>query len=74
MPCQPGKLRLWFPKWVPGTHGPCGPVQNVGGLRLETPDGKPVPWQRDEIELYRVECDVPDGVHSIDRATRRHLQ
>jgi len=66
MPCQPGKLRLWFPKWVPGTHGPGGPVQNVGGLRLETPDGKPVPWRRDEIEPYRVECDVPDGVRSIN--------
>jgi predicted metalloprotease with PDZ domain len=66
MPCQAGKLRLWFPKWVPGTHGPGGPVQNVGGLRLETPEGKPVPWRRDEIEPYRVECDVPVGVRSID--------
>jgi predicted metalloprotease with PDZ domain len=66
MPCQPGKLRLWFPKWVPGTHGPGGPVQNVGGLRLETPDGKPVPWRRDEVEIYRVECDVPAGVKSIN--------
>ena len=65
MPCQPGKLCLWFPKWVPGTHGPLGPVQNVGGLRLETADGKPVHGDRDEIEPYRVECDVPDGVRSI---------
>jgi predicted metalloprotease with PDZ domain len=24
-----------------------------------------VPWRRDEVELYRIECDVPDGVHSI---------
>jgi predicted metalloprotease with PDZ domain len=65
MPCEPGKLALWFPKWVPGTHGPGGPVQNVGGLRLETRDGKPIPWQRDEVEPCRVECDVPDDVKSI---------
>src|SRR5262249_19334967 len=62
VPCQPGKLRLWYPKWVPGTHAPCGPVQNVGGLSVETAEGKPLPWRRDDVELYRVECDVPEGV------------
>src|SRR5437868_15419107 len=65
VPCRPGKLALWFPKWVPGTHAPCGPVENVAGLRLEAPGGKPLAWDRDEIEPYRVECDVPAGVHSI---------
>src|SRR5262245_32853951 len=40
IPCQPGTLKLWYPKWVPGTHGPHGPVQNVGGLRIQTWDGK----------------------------------
>ena len=64
-PAGPGKLALWYPKWVPGTHAPCGPVQDVAGLRLETPDGKTVPWRRDETEVYRVECDVPDGVESV---------
>jgi predicted metalloprotease with PDZ domain len=65
VPCRPGKLALWYPKWVPGTHAPCGPVQDVAGLRLETPEGKAVPWRRDETDAYRVECDVPSGVHSI---------
>jgi predicted metalloprotease with PDZ domain len=65
IPCQPGKLKLWYPKWVPGTHGPYGPVQNVGGLRVQSPDGKTVKWQRDELEPYRVECDVPDGVREV---------
>ena len=48
IPCRPGKLKLWYPKWVPGTHGPYGPVQNVGGLRIQTSDGKTLKWQRDE--------------------------
>jgi predicted metalloprotease with PDZ domain len=65
VPCQPGTLRLWFPKWVPGTHGPYGPVQNVAGLRIEAPAGKNLSWQRDEVEPYRFECQVPDGVHEI---------
>jgi predicted metalloprotease with PDZ domain len=65
IPCEPGKLRLWYPKWVPGTHGPYGPVQNVGGLRIQTRDGKSLKWHRDESEPYRVECQVPDGVCEV---------
>jgi predicted metalloprotease with PDZ domain len=37
----------------------------VAGLRIETPDGKNLPWRRDETEVYRVECDVPPGVESV---------
>ena len=65
IPCRPGKLALWYPKWVPGTHAPCGPIQDVAGLRIETPDGKPVPWHRDETDVYRVVCEVPEGVESV---------
>src|SRR5207253_9510838 len=65
VPCRPGKLALWFPKWVPGTHAPGGPVENVAGLRLEIPGGKTLAWDRDELEPCRVECDVPAGVRSI---------
>jgi predicted metalloprotease with PDZ domain len=65
VPCQPGELKLWFPKWVPGTHGPFGPIQNVGGLYLETADGRKLDWQRDEVELCRITCQVPDGVRQI---------
>jgi predicted metalloprotease with PDZ domain len=66
VPCRPGKLKLWFPKWVPGTHDPSNPVQNLGGMLLETSTGKRLPWRRDELELYRVECDVPEGVSEIN--------
>jgi predicted metalloprotease with PDZ domain len=65
VPCQPGKLGLWYPKWIPGTHAPSGAIQDVAGLRVETPEGKPVPWRRNDIDVYRVECDVPDGVREI---------
>jgi hypothetical protein len=58
----PGKLALWYPKWVPGVHSPSGSVQNIAGLRLETPDGKAITWRRDEAEPCRIECTVPAGV------------
>jgi predicted metalloprotease with PDZ domain len=65
VPCKPGRLGLWYPKWIPGTHAPSGPIQDVAGLRFETPDGKAVPWRRDDIDVYRVECDVPDGINQL---------
>jgi predicted metalloprotease with PDZ domain len=63
--CEPGRLALWYPKWIPGTHAPCGPVDAIGGFRLETPEGHAIPWRRDEVDLYRVTCDVPRGVREI---------
>ena len=65
VPCRPGNLALWFPKWVPGAHGPFGPIQDVGGLRLETAAGETVGWHRDESETCRIECNVPAGVDEI---------
>ncbi|MBI4328051.1 MAG: M61 family metallopeptidase [Chloroflexi bacterium] len=65
IPAPPGPLALWYPKWVPGTHAPGGPVQNIAGLRLETPEGKPIPWRRDEAEPYRIACTVPDGANRV---------
>ena len=40
IPCKPGPLVLWYPKWIPGTHAPSGPLDTVGGLRLATPEGR----------------------------------
>jgi predicted metalloprotease with PDZ domain len=65
IPCQPGPMRLWYPKWIPGCHGADGPLRNVGGFRVETTDGKPIPWKRDEVELFCVHCDVPAGVSEV---------
>ncbi len=65
VPCKPGKLALFYPKWVQGTHGPTGPIQDIGGLRFESPDGKALSWRRDESDAYRVECDVPTDVHEV---------
>jgi predicted metalloprotease with PDZ domain len=63
--CKPGLLALWYPKWIPGTHAPSGPVDTIGGLRLETPDGKTLAWHRDDVELFRIICAVPAGVDEI---------
>jgi len=61
VPAAPGKLRLWYPKWIPGTHGPYGRAEDIGGLRLSTAEGQPLDWQRDEVDLHCVQCEVPAG-------------
>ncbi len=65
IPCQPGPLRLWYPKWIPGCHGADGPLQNVGGFRVEAADGKPIPWKRDDVEIFCVRCEVPAHVNEV---------
>ncbi len=65
IPCQPGPLRLWYPKWIPGTHGPKGRVEDIGGLRIETKEGTELPWKRDEVELYCFVVQVPAGTTGV---------
>jgi predicted metalloprotease with PDZ domain len=45
---------LCFPLWVPGTHAPSGPVENLGGLRIQDEHGTPVAWERDAQNPWRI--------------------
>lgn len=65
IPVAPGPAVFWYPKWVPGIHGPGGPVENLGGLRFETPTGESIPWRRDDEQLHRFHVVVPEGVERI---------
>src|SRR5579883_1179151 len=67
MPVQPGPLSLLYPEWIPGEHGPTGPVVNLVGLKI-TAAGKTVPWRRDGANMYEFHVDVPAGATSLDVA------
>jgi predicted metalloprotease with PDZ domain len=67
IPVSPGPLTLVYPKWLPGTHGPTGPVTDLVGIRMSG-GGQPVAWQRDSVDLYSFRVVVPDGVRSLDVA------
>ena len=60
---------LWYPKWVPGTHAPSGPIKDVAGLRLETSEGKAVPWRRDDVDLYKVSAMYPMAFIRLSRGS-----
>ena len=65
IPVAPGPMTLWYPKWIPGEHGPTGPIVQVAGFRISA-NGQTLPWSRDLTEMYEMHVDVPAGVSSID--------
>src|SRR5580700_6850613 len=65
IPAKPGALTLVFPKWIPGNHRPSGPIASLTGIHVEAA-GKPVTWQRDEIDMYAFHVTVPEGAPTLD--------
>jgi len=65
MPAKPGPLTLYYPKWLPGEHGPDGPIANLTGLKF-TANGKTIPWERDLLDVFTFHVDVPSGANHLD--------
>jgi predicted metalloprotease with PDZ domain len=65
IPASPGPLALFYPKWIPGEHGPTGPIVGLSGLRFSA-NGSTIAWQRDPVEMYEFLVDVPAGASAID--------
>jgi predicted metalloprotease with PDZ domain len=55
-----GPLTLLYPKWLPGTHSPGGPISSLAGIKF-TADGRALPWRRDPVDVYAFHVDVPQG-------------
>jgi len=65
MPVKPGPLTLYYPKWIPGEHGPDGPIANVTGLKFEA-DGKIIPWERDLLDVFTFHLEIPRGISHLN--------
>ncbi len=65
IPASAGPLTLVYPKWIPGEHGPTGPITDLAGLKL-TAAGKSIQWQRDKVDMYAFHCEVPPGASAIE--------
>jgi predicted metalloprotease with PDZ domain len=55
---------LVYPKWIPGNHGPTGPIADLVNLRF-TADGKSIAWTRDPVDMYRFHIPVPAGTNLL---------
>ncbi len=56
---------LLYPKWLPGTHAPEGPIDRFAGLRISA-NGAPVSWKRDPLDVYAFHVHPAAGIKSID--------
>ena len=65
IPAKPGTLTLSYPKWIPGEHGPTGPIQDLAGLKFSA-NGKTLSWRRDLLDGWTFHVDVPAGVSSVE--------
>jgi predicted metalloprotease with PDZ domain len=65
IPASPGAATLLYPKWIPGEHGPTGPVEDLAGLRI-TAGGAPVAWVRDSEDLFAFHVVVPAGATRLE--------
>lgn len=65
IPVRPGPLTLRYPQWIPGTHAPVTPINDLVGLHLSA-QGKAVPWHRNPLDLYAFGLEVPAGARTLD--------
>ncbi len=61
---RPGLITLAYPRWIPGEHGPTGPIQNLAALRVHSGD-MTLPWARDPDDIYAFRIEVPTGTDTI---------
>src|SRR5882757_1873727 len=64
IPASPGTLTLYYPKWIPGEHGPTGPVQDLTGLKFAA-SGKALKWRRDLLDGWTFHVEVPAGESEV---------
>jgi predicted metalloprotease with PDZ domain len=64
IPASPGPLTLYYPEWIPGEHGPTGPIGDLIDLKF-TAGGKTLAWRRDLVRMYSFHMTVPPGASSV---------
>jgi predicted metalloprotease with PDZ domain len=65
IPATAGTLTLYYPKWIPGEHGPSGPIQGLTALKF-TAKGQTLNWRRDLLDGYTFHVEVPAGTTMVD--------
>jgi predicted metalloprotease with PDZ domain len=64
IPVSSGPFTVVYPKWLPGEHGPTGPIDNLTGIAFSA-NGQTLPWKRDDVDMYAFHLNVPPGVNTI---------
>ncbi|HEY3675144.1 MAG TPA: hypothetical protein VGK84_04065 [Candidatus Tumulicola sp.] len=65
VPASPGPFTLVYPKWIPGEHGPTGPLNDLAAIRVSA-GGTALDWRRDDVDMYAFHVTVPAGVQTLN--------
>ena len=65
IPVKPGPFTIAYPQWIPGEHGPTGPLHDISEVKISA-NGTPIPWLRDQVDMYAFHFTVPPGVTSVN--------
>ena len=57
-------LSLFYPKWIPGEHGPTGPVNSIIRF-VPKAGGKALAWRRDPLDMDRIDVTIPVGAKEV---------
>jgi predicted metalloprotease with PDZ domain len=61
---KPGSLALSYPLWIPGDHGPTGPIQELAAVRIHS-GNTALPWTRDPEEIATIHVEIPANTDLI---------
>ena len=62
---QAGRMVLFYPQWIPGNHGPVGPISQIANLQFSA-NGQRIEWVRNTLHPWAYQIDVPQGVQTVD--------
>ena len=65
IPVKGREITLLYPEWLPGTHSPSNPVEEVAGL-IVSANGKRIAWVRDNVNMYAFHVDLPQNATVLD--------
>jgi predicted metalloprotease with PDZ domain len=65
IPVTAGDAVLFYPRWLPGTHAPEGPIDRFAELSV-TARGARLAWTRDVLDTHAFHVAVPAGVTTIN--------
>ncbi|HVR92022.1 MAG TPA: peptidase M61 [Novosphingobium sp.] len=58
------RLTLLYPQWLPGTHGPRGPLAELVDVRFYS-GTKLLKWTRDPVEVFAFHVDLPADTREV---------
>jgi predicted metalloprotease with PDZ domain len=64
IPVTPGPITLGYPKWIPGEHGPNGPITQLMNIHFVT-GSRELPWRRDALDSFAFHLTIPKGASTL---------